>query len=116
MMTSEPLDLAELHRQTAGDAQLTREVLQLFVVGIRADLASLMAAAGYDRQVFAHRMVGSARAVGAVELARLAASVEVGHEADVTALASEVAAAVRFVETCLAGQIAPSPPQAGGGP
>jgi len=114
-MTSTSLDLGELHLQTGGDENLAREVLQLFVVGVTADLGRLTAAAGYDRQVFAHRMVGSARAVGAGEVARLAASVEAGADADVPALASAVADAVRFVESYLAGQIAPTPPHTGGG-
>jgi len=114
-MTSAPLDLGELHQQTGGDENLAREVLQLFLVGVQADLAKLIAAAGYERQVFAHRMVGSARAVGAGEVARLAASVEAGADADVPALASAVADAVRFVESYLAGQIAPTLPRTGGG-
>ena len=61
-MTSAPLDLGELQRQTSGDEALNREVLQLFVVGAQADLAKLIAAAGYERRVFAHRMVGIPRA------------------------------------------------------
>jgi HPt (histidine-containing phosphotransfer) domain-containing protein len=103
-MTGPPLDLAVLRQQTADDDGLTREVLKLFLDHAPADLEKLVQVTGYERRVLAHRLVGSARGVGAVEVARLAASVEAGTDSDVPALSLAVAEALRFVESCLAGR------------
>jgi len=92
------LDLDLLRQQTGGDEGLMREVLTLFRTHAPADLALLAAATGYDRRVYAHRLVGSARGVGAGLVAQLAASVEAGNDGDVSALAEAVRTAADFIE------------------
>jgi HPt (histidine-containing phosphotransfer) domain-containing protein len=102
-MSAEPVDLGQLDEQTGGDSALAREVLKLFVLHAPEDLAQLSAVMGYERRVLAHRLVGSARGVGASEVARLAASVEAGVDGDVPALGAAVEEAVKFIEAHLAG-------------
>jgi len=98
-----PIDLDQLHQQTGGDDALEREVLKLFLAHAPADLNQLTRVDGYERRVLAHRLVGSALGIGALEVARLAASVEAGADADILALSAAVAEAVRFIENHLAG-------------
>ena len=101
-MPAEPVDLGQLDQQTGGDNALAREVLKLFVLHAPADLTQLSAVSGYERRVLAHRLAGSARGVGASEVARLAASVEAGADGDVAALEAAVNEAVAFIEVHLA--------------
>jgi HPt (histidine-containing phosphotransfer) domain-containing protein len=71
------IDLAILRAQTGGDAALEREVLRLYLDRAPQDLARLKAAPSTeDRRRLAHLMAGSARAVGAGEVARCAAEIE----------------------------------------
>ena len=102
-MAAEPVDLRQLDEQTGGDSALAREVLKLFVAHVPEDLTQLLALTGYERRVLAHRLVGSARGVGATEVARLAASVEAGADGDLPALRVAVEEAVKFLEAHLAG-------------
>jgi len=100
-----PVDLDHLARQTGGDDALAREVLGLYVERSASDLDRLKAAAaGEARREAAHRMVGSARAIGAVTVARLAAAVEQAAEApcDLADLEAAVAEARAFVADHLA--------------
>ena len=74
------LDLDVLRAQTGGDAGLEREVLRLFLAKSETDFARIAAAATPAlRRHAAHGLVGSARAVGANDVARLAAAVEHGE-------------------------------------
>jgi HPt (histidine-containing phosphotransfer) domain-containing protein len=104
---SDPVDLDHLARQTGGNVALEREVLALFLERSAADLAQLKAAAtGTGRRDIAHRMVGSARAIGAGEVARLAAAVmdaAPAGAAELGELEAAVRAAQRFVSERLAG-------------
>ena len=92
----EPVDFAHLARQTGGNKDLEREVLGLFADGIPDDLARLKMAVGVDRQAAAHLIVGSARAIGAGEVARLAAAIE-GGAGDISALEAAVEVARRHI-------------------
>jgi HPt (histidine-containing phosphotransfer) domain-containing protein len=75
--TGVPLDLVHLRRQTGGDAALEREVLSLFLAKARTDIDRITnPGSAQERREAAHALVGSARAIGAVEVARLAATVE----------------------------------------
>jgi HPt (histidine-containing phosphotransfer) domain-containing protein len=77
----EALDLAVLRAQTGGDAALEREVLGLFLAKSEQDFARIASASSVDaRRAPAHSLVGSARAVGARDVARLAALVEASGE------------------------------------
>ena len=76
-----PIDLVHLTRQTFGDKRLETELLRLFVR--QADqIAEVLAADGAaspDRQSardLLHMLVGSARAVGAVQVSALAERLE----------------------------------------
>jgi len=73
---SDPIDLAYLSRQTLGDEDLKREVLDLFLAQITAAQLELAAADCEERRMLAHRLVGAARAVGAFGLAACAAELE----------------------------------------
>jgi HPt (histidine-containing phosphotransfer) domain-containing protein len=70
-----PIDLEHLRRMTLGDAGLEREVLAMFsaqTVGLIAALAALPPEAG----ALAHTLKGSARAIGAMDVADAADALE----------------------------------------
>jgi HPt (histidine-containing phosphotransfer) domain-containing protein len=72
-----PFDPAILRQQTGGNRDLERDVLRLFLGSGRDDTSQLKAAkTAEERRRIAHRLVGAAGAVGALQVARLAASVE----------------------------------------
>ena len=71
------VDLAQLRRQTGDNPVLEREVLGLYLTRCPIDLEKLKSAASPEaRSQIAHLMAGSARAVGATAVARLAAMIE----------------------------------------
>lgn len=77
MVAASPLDRSHLARYTLGDPALEREVLGLFVAQIPLTVESLkFAQSDKDWQMAAHSLKGSARAVGAWKLARLAQQAE----------------------------------------
>ena len=102
-MSGGPLDFDQLDQQTGGDDTLAREVLNLFLVHVQRDMARLATASGSERRALAHRLVGSARGVGASRVAALAASVEAGADGDIPALEAALAEAVEFITAHLAG-------------
>lgn len=71
-----PIDLIHLARQSCGDKALETEILTLFrqQLGLAAD--QLHAAKGRERTIIAHTIKGSARAVGAFGLSRIAGRIE----------------------------------------
>jgi HPt (histidine-containing phosphotransfer) domain-containing protein len=75
---SEPaLDLVHLRRFTLGDQALEREILDLFITQAPITLAALKAAiTERDWRIAAHTLKGSARAVGAWPVARIAERAE----------------------------------------
>lgn len=74
------LDLVHLARQTLGDRALESEVLRLFATQSRLLLARLQTAEGEERRQVAHTIKGSARAVGAWEIAEAAETIESGAQ------------------------------------
>lgn len=97
------MDLSILKAQTGGDQNLEREVLGLFMTRARSELVRLKAAAtAEERGKIAHGLVGAAAAVGAVTVARLAASVERGNAVAMAALEGAIAAAHRQITRHLA--------------
>ncbi|WEX07428.1 Hpt domain-containing protein [Chelativorans sp. AA-79] len=80
-----PIDLAHLSRQTLGDESLKREVLGLFLVQATAARTELAQAKGEARRSLAHRLVGSARAVGAFAIAACAAELEASPQSEAAA-------------------------------
>ncbi len=100
-----PVDLCHLALQTGGDESLAREALSLFLTKAEADLDAISKApdATVLRRV-AHGLLGSARAVGAVEVARLAATLERDGDSRVlAALAAATEEARRFIAGHLVG-------------
>lgn len=103
-----PIDLAHLARQTFGSVDLEREVLRLFVGQSDGLVDRIAAAAAVDeRAAAAHRLKGSARAIGAERIGRLAEALETAVDpAEVTLLVADVrratAAVARFVADRLA--------------
>jgi HPt (histidine-containing phosphotransfer) domain-containing protein len=97
----QPVDLDRLAEQTGGDRKLGREVLLLFIDDASLLVERLRSAAPGDRRDLAHRLLGSARAVGAGEVARQAAGFETG-DGDMSALALAVTAARTFIVAYLA--------------
>jgi HPt (histidine-containing phosphotransfer) domain-containing protein len=70
-----PIDIDHLKRMTLGDAGLTHEVLAMFSAqasGLIGALATLPA----DAAALAHTLNGSARAIGAFQVAEAAACLE----------------------------------------
>jgi HPt (histidine-containing phosphotransfer) domain-containing protein len=100
-LPGQPVDLDRLAEQTGGDRKLEREVLVLFTGDAPLQIERLRSADAADRRAIAHRLVGAARAIGAGEVARLAAAVENG-QGDIAALAAAVDAARQFIAAHLA--------------
>lgn len=72
-----PIDLAHLRRYTLGDRRLELEILALFATQVPLTLATLRRAqSDRDWSNAAHSLKGSARAVGAWQLAELAECAE----------------------------------------
>jgi HPt (histidine-containing phosphotransfer) domain-containing protein len=73
------LDLVHLSRQCQGDPELEAELLGLFRLqlrGLSAQLSDLATSSPELRAKFAHRLRGSALAVGAGRVARAAKAIE----------------------------------------
>jgi HPt (histidine-containing phosphotransfer) domain-containing protein len=70
-----PIDIEHLQRMTLGDAALTQEVLAMFSAQAQGLLAALAALPG-DAAALAHTLKGSARAIGAFQVADAAARLE----------------------------------------
>lgn len=71
-----PVDLLHLARQTMGDRALETEILLMFSRQVAALTEKLIASRPADRVILAHTLKGSARSVGAVDVARLADVIE----------------------------------------
>ncbi|WP_295812258.1 Hpt domain-containing protein [uncultured Nitratireductor sp.] len=71
-----PLDLEHLSRQTLGDETLALEILSMFRQQTEELGGRMHASDLQSRREMAHALVGSARGVGAVELADCAAHIE----------------------------------------
>lgn len=71
-----PIDLAHLANQTQGDKNLEIEILQLFARQARQSVREIAAGDAEKARIEAHRLTGSALAVGAVHVAEAAAKIE----------------------------------------
>ena len=81
-----PIDLVHLARQTGGDKALEIEVLGLFARQARQAVCRMSDLNGTERAKLAHMILGSARGVGAFEVARCAERIE-AKPSDAAALA-----------------------------
>ena len=70
-----PIDFDHLRRMTLGDNSLEREVLAMFA-GQAVELAAALAQLPPDAAALAHKLKGSARAIGAVHVVAAAADLE----------------------------------------
>lgn len=97
--TARPIDLVHLAAQTAGNKVLEAEVLQVFARQARIALQELSRNDAEGRKAAAHRLKGSAEAVGAFTVAKIAAELESkGDDAAANArLASAVLEAENFI-------------------
>ncbi len=86
-----PIDLVHLSRMTFGDRSLEREVLQLFDRQTTQLMARIRNIAPDEIAVLAHTLKGSARGVGAWQVARAAEALEAAAG---TAAADELEAAI----------------------
>jgi HPt (histidine-containing phosphotransfer) domain-containing protein len=102
------LDLEHLRRFTLGDQSLEFEILALFAKQAPITLEALQAAgADRDWKIAAHTLKGSARAVGAWRVARLAEAAEglsrrqnpAGCDAALRELSAALAEASTFIAT-----------------
>jgi HPt (histidine-containing phosphotransfer) domain-containing protein len=87
-----PIDLVHLARVTFGERSLEREVLQLFDRQAATLMERIHAAPAEDIPALAHTLKGSARAIGAVAVARAADIVEFMHPATEPDLRRAIAA------------------------
>ena len=76
------LDLGHLSHQTHGNRALEREVLEIFATQVGRQVESVRTAENErQRREAAHTIVGSALAIGAFDVARIAARIEAGEGA-----------------------------------
>jgi HPt (histidine-containing phosphotransfer) domain-containing protein len=72
-----PIDLVHLARQTLGDRDLEREILNLFVrQSVQLNERIVAARESAEQLTLAHTLIGSARAVGAWRVAKAAEDLE----------------------------------------
>jgi HPt (histidine-containing phosphotransfer) domain-containing protein len=95
---STAIDRAELDAQTFGDPALAAEVLAMFQDQATPLLQALAASVGQARADVAHRLKGSALAIGARDLAAAAAALEGAPGDDDALLSVERAAAMALAE------------------
>ena len=92
------IDLAHLARMTIGDRSLEGEVLELFDRQAGLLLARMRRASQREVAAFAHTLTGSARGIGAWQVAHAAEAVEraarSGEQSDLTGTVAGLAAAV----------------------
>jgi HPt (histidine-containing phosphotransfer) domain-containing protein len=76
------IDLAELNEQTFHDAAIRGEIIQLFIDQAPVLTAALSASSAQARSDIAHRLKGSALALGARPLAEAASTLEARPDDD----------------------------------
>lgn len=96
-----PIDLVHLAAQTMGDKALEAEILQMFAKQARCLVQDIAGARGETVTALAHRLKGSARAVGAFRVASAAERLE-AEPTDAGAMASLHAATIE-VENFITG-------------
>lgn len=114
---SAPIDRQHLERYTLGSPELEREILGLFVAQLPLSIEQLrFAVTDREWQVAAHTIKGSARAVGAGEVARLALDAEqlpaVEDEHERTRILNQLEEAIEAVQTYVSRAFPPELPHA----
>lgn len=98
-----PIDLVHLARQTLGDRELEREILQLMACQVESCDARIDLATAAERRSLAHAIKGAARNVGAFALGDAAEAVEEEPADDgrLPAMKAELRRAGSFIRTLL---------------
>lgn len=102
--TSRPVDLVHLARQTGGDKALEEEVLHLFLRQANLLARDLSGKTSTEaRRRLAHTLNGTARAVGAFEVAEIAERIENSPEKsnDVASLVASVDTTCDYISSLL---------------
>jgi HPt (histidine-containing phosphotransfer) domain-containing protein len=76
LSTGPAIDRQKLDDQTFGDREIRREILGMFRAELPALLQALSATSGNARSEIAHRLKGSALAIGGMALAKAAAELD----------------------------------------
>lgn len=113
----EPIDRIHLSRYTLGSPVLEREILGLFLAQLPLSIEQLrFAATDREWQVAAHTIKGSARAVGAWQVADLAREAEqssgIADEAEKDRILATLDFACETVQTYVDGAFPPETPRA----
>ena len=100
----QPIDRAHLTRMTLGDRSLEREVLQLFERQAEMLLVRMSEVEAASVPALAHTLKGSARGIGAWNVARAAEALELadGAAAEFEAAKRELAATVAAARSIIA--------------
>ena len=103
---SRPIDLVHLAKQTLGDRSLEQEVLRLFLTQMGVYMERVENATTHEERFAAsHTIKGSARNIGAWDVADVAAHLESAAEdeitADVKALRNALDEACEFISSIL---------------
>src|SRR5690606_10438268 len=77
LSASAPIDLEHLERQTLGDPEVRREVLDIFARDWRSLRLQLESSSGAERSLLAHRLKGAAHGIGAHRVAECAIHLEI---------------------------------------
>jgi HPt (histidine-containing phosphotransfer) domain-containing protein len=104
LSTGQAIDRGKLSEQTFGDLEIRREVLGMFRAELPSLLHALAATDGGPRSEVAHRLKGSALAIGATALAEAAAALDADPAAAglLEAVEHSAAAVSRDIEALLA--------------
>jgi HPt (histidine-containing phosphotransfer) domain-containing protein len=115
--TSEPIDRVHLGRYSLGSLSLEREILGLFLAQLPLSIEQLrFAVTDREWQIAAHTIKGSARAVGAWQVARLALEAEqtsgVADEEEREKFLAALDEACETIEAYVDEEFPPEPPRA----
>lgn len=97
--TARVIDLVHLARQTMGDRALETEILGMFAKQMSSARSSMTNANANERKRLAHTIKGTARSVGAFQIADVAERIELAplNASLVNELGTEIAHALDFI-------------------
>ena len=97
--TARVIDLVHLARQTMGDRALESEILGMFAKQMSSARQSMAGANADERKRLAHAIKGTARSVGAFDVAEVAERIERAplNASLINDLGSEIARALDFI-------------------
>ena len=99
-----PVDMVHLAKQSLGDRLLEQEILELFRSQSKLYLERLEnAASAEDRRLASHTILGSARSIGAWEVAREAEAIQIdaSKRSDLIKLTNAIEAANAYIGSIL---------------